>query len=110
MNAIVSKWGNSLALRIPNGIARALDLREQTSVLFDVRDGALIVRPVEKKKFDLDTLLSGITAENIHAETSTGPSVGNESHGSLAFPAGRSSWCSGRQGYRCASENEPSCG
>lgn len=80
MNAIVSKWGNSLALRIPNGIARALDLREQTSVLFDVRDGALIVRPVEKKKFDLDTLLSGITAENIHAETSTGPSVGNESH------------------------------
>lgn len=79
MNAIVSKWGNSLALRIPSGIARALDLQEQSSVLFDVRDGALIVRPVDKKKkYDLDVLLAGITKENVHAETSTGASVGNE--------------------------------
>jgi len=79
MNAIVSKWGNSLALRIPTGIARALDLQEQSSVLFDVRDGVLIVRPVvKKKKFDLDVLLAGITKENVHAETSTGASVGNE--------------------------------
>ena len=46
MNLQVSKWGNSLALRIPSDLARRLDLHEGDTV--DARlmaDGALSIRP-----------------------------------------------------------------
>lgn len=78
MTATVSKWGNSLALRIPAGVAKALDLKEQTAVEMNVEDGRLIVRPVARRRYDLDTLLRGVTPENRHDEISTGARVGNE--------------------------------
>lgn len=79
MNAIVSKWGNSLGLRIPHGYVQALKLQEKSAVEVNVEDGALVIRPVVgRKKFDLDTLVKGITSENVHGEISTGVSVGNE--------------------------------
>lgn len=79
MNAIVAKWGNSLGLRIPSGLAQMLQLQEKSPVEVNVEDGALVVRPVvDRKKFDLDTLVNGITSENVHSEVRTGTSVGNE--------------------------------
>lgn len=80
MNATVAKWGNSLGLRIPNGLARTLQLEERSQVTLLVEDGALVVRPVvPRKQFDLDLLLADITDENIHAEFNTGgTSLGNE--------------------------------
>lgn len=79
MNAIVSRWGNSLGLRIPRGFVQALKLEERARVDVNVENGALVVRPVEeRKKYDLDTLVAGITDENRHDESSTGHSVGNE--------------------------------
>ncbi|MEN4964125.1 AbrB/MazE/SpoVT family DNA-binding domain-containing protein [Brucella intermedia] len=79
MIANVAKWGNSLALRIPNAFAREIDVKEGAKVELSVIEGAIILRPVEEPAvFDLDTLLSGITEENLHSEVATGPSVGNE--------------------------------
>lgn len=79
MNAIVAKWGNSLGLRIPRGLVDALGLEARSKVRINVENGALVVRPVEEpKKYDLDTLVAGITNENLHGEISTGRSVGNE--------------------------------
>lgn len=79
MNVNVAKWGHSLAVRIPTGIARALHLEDRTEVNVNVENGALVLRPVDHKtKFDLDVLIAGITAENIHDEVRTGASVGNE--------------------------------
>ena len=46
MNLQISRWGNSLALRIPADVARQFDLHEGDSV--DARltaDGALSLRP-----------------------------------------------------------------
>jgi antitoxin MazE len=75
----VTKWGNSLALRIPNAFARELDVREGGSVEISVANGALIVRPVDDENvYDLDALLSGITEENRHGEIASGAPVGNE--------------------------------
>jgi antitoxin MazE len=79
MNTIVARWGNSLGLRIPRGYAEALHLEERSTVHVAVENGALVVRPVvDRKKFDLDTLIAGITDENLHGEIDTGQSVGNE--------------------------------
>ena len=79
MIANVAKWGNSLALRIPTAFAREIYVSEGVSVEMSVSNGALVVRPVEESHvYDLELLLSGITGDNLHGETSTGRSVGNE--------------------------------
>lgn len=79
MLATISKWGNSLALRIPTAFAREISVREGGSVDIVVVDGALIVRPVDEQPVDdLDDLLSRITEENRHGELATGQPVGNE--------------------------------
>lgn len=79
MIASVAKWGNSLALRIPQAFAKEARITEGKPVDITVVDGALVVRSVEPVvEYDLDALLSGITEENIHGETATKFAVGNE--------------------------------
>jgi antitoxin MazE len=47
MNLQVSKWGNSLAMRIPLEVVRRLGLREGDSLDASLTvDGALTIRPV----------------------------------------------------------------
>jgi hypothetical protein len=42
------------------------------------RNGAKTASRDEVPEYDLDTLLTGITPDNVHPETLTGPAVGNE--------------------------------
>jgi antitoxin MazE len=75
MKSIVSKWGNSLAIRIPKAYAEQLHLTEGASVDINVNDDSLVV---SRPSYTLEGLLAGITADNLHAEVdSTGP-VGKE--------------------------------
>ncbi len=79
MITAVAKWGNSLALRIPNAFAREISVREGVSVDISVANGALVVRPVDESHvYDLDELLCQITEDNRHGEVATGRAVGNE--------------------------------
>ena len=74
----VSKWGNSLAVRIPNGMATALGWAEGATVEL-VSDGtALVIRPASPAPFELDRLLAGVTPDNLHGEQEWGPAVGGE--------------------------------
>lgn len=77
MLASVSKWGNSIALRIPAAIAKSLHLSDGVRVQLAIENGSLVVRP-EPKTFDLEAMLAGITAENLHPETETGLVLGDE--------------------------------
>lgn len=43
--ATVQKWGNSLAIRIPQSLAGQLEVSDGTPVVLRVRDGELVVRP-----------------------------------------------------------------
>jgi antitoxin MazE len=43
----VMRWGNSLALRIPAGIAEPLGIGERSQVTLEVMNGALVIRPAE---------------------------------------------------------------
>ncbi len=74
----VQKWGNSLALRIPQSVAREIGLAQDSSVEMSLVDGKLIVAPVVKTKMTLAKLLAQVTDENIHHEVDTGSAVGRE--------------------------------
>jgi antitoxin MazE len=74
----VSKWGNSLAIRIPRALADEAHLSEGDSLAMDLgRDGAIVLRPA-RKKYDLSELVSRITVKNRHRETDWGPPQGKE--------------------------------
>lgn len=78
MLAKVQKWGNSLALRIPKAFALDAQLENDTLVEVSLVDGQIVIKPVIAQNWTLDELLSGVNSDNIHHETSTGETVGNE--------------------------------
>ncbi len=53
----VKRWGNSLAIRIPAGIAESLRLHEDTDVEMDVHEGALFIKPAGVKVFSMAQFL-----------------------------------------------------
>lgn len=78
MNTNIRKWGNSLALRIPNSVAKEMQVREGSEVELTVEKGSLAVKPAKKPKLSLARLVKGITAENSHPEIDWGAPVGKE--------------------------------
>jgi antitoxin MazE len=53
----VKRWGNSLAVRIPAGLADTLRLQEDTDVEVSAQDGALVIKPAGVKKFSMARFL-----------------------------------------------------
>ena len=78
MNAIVQKWGNSSALRIPKSFAEDTHLTTGCVVDLSVRDGKLIIDPARKQKYRLEDLLKRVSKSNLHLEVDMGPAVGRE--------------------------------
>ncbi len=77
METKVQKWGNSLAVRIPNSYAKDIDLKQGSLINILKDNDRLIIKP-KRKKAELSDLLSQITDENLHEEIDTGKNVGNE--------------------------------
>jgi antitoxin MazE len=78
MQTRVQKWGNSLGVRIPRGLADEVGLGAGTEVSLTAKDGELVLRPSLPNRLRLADLLAGITPENIHASVDTGDAVGSE--------------------------------
>lgn len=78
MAATVAKWGNSLAIRIPQHLAKEIHLSEGVEVEFAVIDGSLVIKPKTRKRYSIDELIDAITPENVHGEIDSGIAVGNE--------------------------------
>lgn len=74
----VQKWGNSLGLRIPRGLAEQIGLGAGSEVSLSAKDGELVVKPSIPARFTLDELLAGVTPENLHSSVDTGQAVGQE--------------------------------
>lgn len=45
----VKQWGNSLALRLPSGVAKAAGLEEDTLVKITAADGQVVIEPVRRR-------------------------------------------------------------
>lgn len=78
MQTRVQKWGNSLGLRIPRGLAEEIGLGAGSEVSLSAKDGELVVKPTIPARLNLDNLLAGVTANNLHSSVDTGDAVGLE--------------------------------
>ncbi|MBE9124036.1 AbrB/MazE/SpoVT family DNA-binding domain-containing protein [Tychonema sp. LEGE 07199] len=78
MVATIAKWGNSLAIRIPQNLAKEINLAEGSQVQLVLIDGKLTIEPITRRRYSLEELIEAITPENVHTEVDTGVAVGNE--------------------------------
>lgn len=77
MQSHISKWGHSLAIRIPKAFAQQVQLEDGQAVDIAVAGSQIIVTP-RVPKITLDSLVAGITPENRHEEIDMGGPVGRE--------------------------------
>lgn len=76
MKARVSKWGNSLAIRLPKAAVEGLKVREGGVVDLTIHDDTLVVRSA-RPRYRLEDLVSQITPEN-QPEAMDFPPAGDE--------------------------------
>ncbi|TDJ33494.1 MAG: AbrB/MazE/SpoVT family DNA-binding domain-containing protein [Gammaproteobacteria bacterium] len=70
--------GNSLGLRIPQSCATEAGVEAGSVVDVAVENGDLVVKLSRPRRYRLDELLDGVSAENIHGEVETGDGQGGE--------------------------------
>ena len=71
----ISKWGTSLAIRIPKSIAEQWGIQEGSVIDIEPNGDEIVLR---KKKYDLADLLAQVTPDNLHHEEDWGPAQGRE--------------------------------
>ena len=71
----VSRWGASLAIRIPKPVAEQWGVREGAVIELVTRRDEVILR---KRRYDREELVAGITADNRHGEADWGAAEGVE--------------------------------
>jgi antitoxin MazE len=74
----VSKWGNSLGVRVPKDVAAKLGLTDGSRVDISVEGDRLVIttgRPV----YTLEELLAGMTPDAMRGAFDWGPDAGRES-------------------------------
>lgn len=76
MRAVVRKWGNSAAVRLPAATLAAAGLRLDQEVEVRAEDGRVVLEPV--RETGLDALLAAITPDNLHEEAEFGAPQGGE--------------------------------
>jgi antitoxin MazE len=73
----ISKWGNSLGLRVPRDVAARAGLIEGARVDIEgFEDGRIIITP-SRRRFTIEELVAGMTPDNEHPLEDDGP-VGDE--------------------------------
>lgn len=71
----VSKWGSSLAVRIPKAIAEQWGVEESSPVEIVVREDGVLLR---KWREDLDALIEQMSPDRRHLETDWGRPEGDK--------------------------------
>ena len=78
MRTRIQKWGDGVAIAIPESLAADFGLSEDLWIELRPRSGRLEIVPVSSESSDLTRMLARVTDENLHHEADTGASVGNE--------------------------------
>jgi antitoxin MazE len=77
MQTTIKKWGNSLAVRLPQNLATDLHMTEGATVSLTVQDETLVIS-ASRKKYKLADLLKNHTTKMNHVETDWGNALGDE--------------------------------
>ena len=78
MRSTIQKWGNSLAICIPEDLANKIELKVGSEVELRAENGCLTIYPPGTPRYTLEELVAQITPENRHEEWDIGPPVGRE--------------------------------
>ncbi len=78
MKTEICRWGNSLALRIPQAFAVETALLEGSAVDLAVQRGRLVITPPRRKKYRLADLVKDIKPAQLHREQFTDNAAGKE--------------------------------
>ena len=78
MDAVIRKWGNSLAIRLPAAVIKEAAFNLEQKLNITATRGRIVIEPSVTVEYDLDELIGGITSKNRHAEVSYGAPVGRE--------------------------------
>ena len=70
----LTKWGNSLGIRLPKVFALQVGMKIGEEVDVEMRKNMIVVSPVET----LESLLDRVTHDSLHSETDTGKPQGRE--------------------------------
>ena len=71
----VSRWGTSLAVRIPKSVAEQWGVKEGSAIEIVPHGDQVVLR---KNNYDLDAMLAEVRPDNLHAEVDTGDPTGVE--------------------------------
>ena len=78
MSAItISRWGNSLGVRLPQFLARSANLKAGDAVTLQLRGDEIVLKPARTRP-DVNALIKKITPKNRHAAADFGPDRGSE--------------------------------
>ena len=77
MQVLLKRWGNSIGLRIPKGIADSIGLKADDTVDINASKDGFVVKKA-RRKYVLKDLLSRVTPENRHDPVEWGGPKGNE--------------------------------
>lgn len=78
MEAVIRKWGNSPALRLPVAALKEASLSLEQKVTIKVTRGRIVIEPAQSVAYDLNELVAGIDKRNAHGEVGFGAPVGKE--------------------------------
>ncbi|WP_333834635.1 AbrB/MazE/SpoVT family DNA-binding domain-containing protein [Rubrimonas sp.] len=78
MHAVIKKWGNSAAVRVPTSVMSELGLGVDDPIDIRVEDGRIVIEPAAPTAPRLEDLLEGLTADNLHDEADFGLALGRE--------------------------------
>lgn len=73
----ISRWGNSLGLRLPKSVALEAQVDEGDRVDVSVNNGVIVIRP-SRPTYSLEQLVAKITPRNRHDESDWGTPLGHE--------------------------------
>lgn len=74
----LKKWGNSLAIRIPQAVVQDLGLSTDSNLQLTSNGTVVTIKPANRKNLSLEALLDKITPENLQQESDWGKPAGKE--------------------------------
>ena len=77
MQVLLSKWGNSLGLRLPKALTAEIGVSDGQVVEVRAEGGRIVVEPV-RKTYTLEQLMENVTPEAMRDAFDWGDDVGRE--------------------------------
>lgn len=74
----LQKWGNGTGVRIPKKVAQAAKIHLNQPLIVSLQDNSIVLTPVEDDMLTLESMLAGVTPDQIGGELDWGEDVGAE--------------------------------